>query len=518
MSIIGKITNRGLEINKNDLVSSYGTNGVKKILKKFTIKYKSPIGTYFLEKKNYIVIDGIIILPRFASEKLLQCKIINEIENNIKPGLDIECDYIGEPTYNQQIIADHLMKNIYNEEMQKKGLSGVTLKFLAGGGKSYLGMYLISLLHKKTLIVVPTEYLLKQWYDILSKFFPYVKIGQYYGKIKEDGDIMIGLINSLIKDEFIFKWTEEEIVYNSRGHERIKKQKYEQIKSVNNFYDEFGFIILDESHKYCSDTFKQIHKVCQSTYMLGLSATPNDDINGMDIISHLNIGEVLDAETIEGFNKDNTKFEAIVDIIKYNGPANYTKMHVNDKNGMVCVPMIIEDIINDPYRNKLILDAIYELYEQKLNIFVFSERRSHLEYLYEQFNYMLDDKDENYNISIPESDNIVLYGNSSNNDVESAKNKSSLIFTTFAYSSTGVSINRMTAMVLASPRKNKSDQIIGRIFRLADENRDEKRIIVDIVDNKSVLKNQLYTRIKAYKRREAVIIKREINYKDIDFD
>ena len=73
-------------------------------------------------------------------------------------------------------------------------------------------------------------------------------------------------------------------------------------------------------------------------------------------------------------------------------------------------------------------------------------------------------------------------------------------------------------MVLATPRRNKATQIIGRIFRLNDENRDEERIIVDIVDNKSVLKNQLYTRMKSYKSREAIITNKIINYNDISFD
>ena len=44
---------------------------------------------------------------------------------------------------------------------------------------------------------------------------------------------------------------------------------------------------------------------------------------------------------------------------------------------------------------------------------------------------------------------------------------------------------------------------------------DIKRIIIDIVDNKSVLKNQLYSRMSAYKERNCQIIKSEINYTDI---
>jgi hypothetical protein len=189
---------------------------------------------------------------------------------------------------------------------------------------------------------------------------------------------------------------------------------------------------------------------------------------------------------------------------------------------MICVPLIIEDFLNDEFRNKLIIDELLKLFKLKLNVFVFSERRNHLEYLYNQFNYLLSENNiDNYedNLSIPELDinkNIVLYGGSTDEDIENAKSNSNIIFTTYSYSSTGVSINKMNAVILCTPRKSKSKQIIGRIFRLNKVNNHIKRIIIDIVDNKSVLKNQLYSRMSAYKERECQIIKREIDYTDIE--
>jgi hypothetical protein len=74
----------------------------------------------------------------------------------------------------------------------------------------------------------------------------------------------------------------------------------------------------------------------------------------------------------------------------------------------------------------------------------------------------------------------------------------------------------MTALILTTPRRSKSVQIIGRIFRLNDINNDEERIIIDLIDNKSVLKNQLYERMKAYKERDCIIQKKEINYNEIN--
>ena len=53
MSLVGIITYRGLEVDKNNIVSLYGKDGLKKLLRKFIIRYKSPIATFYIEKKNY---------------------------------------------------------------------------------------------------------------------------------------------------------------------------------------------------------------------------------------------------------------------------------------------------------------------------------------------------------------------------------------------------------------------------------------------------------------------------------
>ena len=371
-------------------------------------------------------------------------------------------------------------------------------------GKTYCAMDIIGKINQKTLIVVPNTYLLKQWIELLKQFFPNNTIGEYYGKKKVDGDIIVSIINSLVSENFEFK---------------IKKNKI--TKTYNEFFSEFGLIILDESHIYCTDNFKVVYNRFQSTYMLGLSATPNERLDKADIISHMNIGHVLDAETLDQYKKSDISFIADVHIIKYNAPDQYINTHINPKTQMICVPLIIEDFLNDEYRNKLILDELLKLFNKKLNIFIFSERRNHLEYLYTQFNYILTEQNyKNYenNLSVPElniNKNIVLYGGSTDEDIETAKNNSNVIFTTYSYSSTGVSINKMNAVILCTPRKSKSKQIIGRIFRLNKENNHIKRIIIDIVDNKSVLKNQLYSRMSAYKERNCQIIKTEINYTDI---
>jgi superfamily II DNA or RNA helicase len=508
-SIVANITNRGFEININQLLLKYKHDGLKKIQNKFIIRYKSPIGTYFITKLLYYIHDGIIIFPRFLGFKLLNLKIINSVNNKINDGMNITMNYIGQSNQNQLNIIDYIFSNIYTKSNYKLGKCGLTLKVLAGFGKSFIAMDLIGRLNTKTLIIVPNTYLLKQWVELLQKYFPNNSIGEYYGKNKKDGDIIVSIINSLINEEFILK-----DYYN-------KKIKYTY--SYNEFFNQFGFIILDESHIYCTDTFKVIYNRFQSAYMLGLSATPNERTNKCDLISHAHIGEVLDAHKLPNFIHSDIKFTAEVNIIKYNAPDEYVKVHINPTTNMICVPQMIEDLINDEYRNKLILNELLHLFDLKLNIFVFSERRSHLEYLYNEFNCLLEEKynsNSQYSeyISIPElniNNNLVLYGGSSDEDIIKAKDKSNVIFTTYSYSSTGVSIDKMNAVILSTPRKSKAKQIIGRIFRLNKQNNHIKRIIIDIVDNKSVLKNQLYSRMSAYKERDSTIIKKNIDFNDI---
>jgi len=503
--IIGILTKKGIEVEIIKLINKYNKDGYNKIKSKFSVKYKSPVGTFYIEKKLYIIEDKIIIFPRFAGPKLLSNNIINKIHNKIPNGINIKMNYIGKSNENQITVINHIFNTIYSKQNIDNGFGGLTLKLIAGSGKSFCAMDIIGRISQKALIIVPNTYLLKQWVELLTQYFPDNTIGEYYGKKKVDGDIIVAIINSLVNDTFEFK---------------IKKNKI--VKSYQDFYKEFGLIVLDESHIYCTDTFKIVYNRFQSTFMLGLSATPNERLNKCDIISHMNIGHVLEADTIENYKKSDIKFIADVHIIKYNAPDKYINTHMNPKTQMICVPLIIEDFLQDEFRNKLILDELLNLFNLKLNIFVFSERRGHLEYLYEQFNYILTEQNyENYedNLSIPElniNKNIVLYGGSSDEDIENAKNNSKIIFTTYSYSSTGVSIDKMNAVILSTPRKSKSKQIIGRIFRLNKKNNHIKRIIIDIVDNKSVLKNQLYSRMSAYKERECNIIKREINYNEIE--
>ena len=76
--------------------------------------------------------------------------------------------------------------------------------------------------------------------------------------------------------------------------------------------------------------------------------------------------------------------------------------------------------------------------------------------------------------------------------------KSHIVLTTYGYSRRGISLPDMTALVMASPRRNGGKQLLGRIKRRGSDQR-IRRVVVDIVDVCTGLKSQSTDRNRSYK-------------------
>jgi hypothetical protein len=96
----------------------------------------------------------------------------------------------------------------------------------------------------------------------------------------------------------------------------------------------------------------------------------------------------------------------------------------------------------------------------------------------------------------------VLRGGVRSEYLEQVRKKGArVVLTTYGYSRRGVSLPRMTAIVLASPRRNGLMQILGRITRKGDD-MTIVRQVVDIVDVNTMYRGQFYDRKEAYKLRD----------------
>lgn len=475
------LTRLGVFVGHKWLVDLVGQEGIRKIKSIFTVvtighnNTRKTISSFKIlgvtKTKGKDTPDTQVLLPRFGGFMLQKTNLLNKIENKLQLGEMREFkDPQMELTENQTVILNHLMSTVYTSENIIKGTSSTILQMDPGYGKTYLALGVINYIKKKTFIIVPNTYLLRQWVGVLTEAFPNNKIGCYYGVKKIDGDIIVSIINSALT--------------------------YPE-------YDKCGLIIYDEVHMYCSNKFAVIFSKAQAACCLGITATPTDRIDKFDPVAQWALGKVIYADKLPGWNSANVNFTSEVTRVLYDGHKDYTKI-LESESGIVSVPLMVNQLQEDPYRNKLIVAYAIKLYNMGRNVFVFSDRREHLhdlakvlgEYKVEFEAPELEkpnEKKTSYNLEgVTE-----LMGGSTDQDIERAKDTGRIIMTTYQYSGTGVSINKMNSIILATPRKSNMKQILGRIYRLTSD-ATIVRHIIDLVDNKICLKSQFYTRKKTY--------------------
>jgi superfamily II DNA or RNA helicase len=413
---------------------------------------------------------------------------------------------VGSPTPNQRIIADHIMEEYFNDKSLQIGKSRLIANLDTGTGKSYLSVELIHRLKVRTLIVVPNSSILFDWNTkVLNKEFPNTVIGEYHSKVKKIGHIMIGVINSLVGSE-TFTFT------TGKG-----KTKTIVEMTPNDFFKRFDLIIIDETQSYCSKENKKIFWK-SAPYVLGLSATPTETT--FFKLSTWGIGPILDAESLPGFEKKHSNFTGKVKMIKYSGHHSYITTQVNKSNGLSSTPLTLNLMAHDPHRIQVALNELIRLSKDHF-VFVFSDRRELNIELARLFD--LYQKDQMAKGIIEEKELlqccVVMGGVTSSktdilNTIENAEKNGNIIMSTYQYMGTGKSIPKMTSMILLTPRKSKIKQIIGRILRLGS---DESivREIVDIVDWKTLFRNQWSTRNKFYTQKNYEISQVLVDYKDV---
>lgn len=494
--------------NNNSSVTTENFEQLKLIKKIFTIKNMSNFRGKYVISKSICPIKKLtktkIIFPRFGilhlcevAKKKKYKKILNldniKIINNIKNTDDINYIFTGKLKHYQKKIIENIFDNFYNIKKENMGLCGCVLKLEAGLGKSFIAMKLINMLKKKTIIIVHNITLLNQWKKDIGDLFVNVKKGEIYGLKKKDGDIVICVINSLLKDTLFID---------------------DNNQKSTDYFKNFGFAIFDECHEYCTKLRHKIFNKLQCKYMIGLSATP-ERIDNFQNLAYWGIGSLIDGNSISNLDNMKDKFKCKVKFVKYSGNPIYTQPILNKKTGMTDCANTLNLLLKDLSRKKLIAKLIKELLEQKMEIIVLGDRRDILLDIktYMEENKILADimttKEEYYKIKR-------VVGGASNYDLEIAKKKSNVILSTYQFLGTGISIPRLNCLILLTSRRSelKLKQFCGRIFRLNAPNKEIKRIIIDIVDMRTIFKNQYYSRKKYYLSQNFEIDEIKYSYKD----
>ncbi|WP_314579975.1 DEAD/DEAH box helicase family protein [Enterococcus gilvus] len=139
-----------------------------------------------------------------------------------------------------------------------------------GSGKTILGMTLVEKIQRKTLILVPSLLLKKQWIEVIQKDFP--------------------------------QWEFSEDLFSSK---RITVTTYQDVyskrKELQDYFSkqEIGFLVMDESHhlkKSWSDLLLNLKEGAEGLQTLALTATPPFDANQKEWRTYIRLTGAIDEE------------------------------------------------------------------------------------------------------------------------------------------------------------------------------------------------------------------------------
>lgn len=336
-----------------------------------------------------------------------------------------------------------------------------------------MGIKLITLIKKKTLIIVHKGFLSDQWIERIKQFCPDAKIGLIQGQIIdiENKDIVIGMLQSLSMKEY-----------------------------PQDIFKSFGFVILDEVHHISSETFSRAMQKIVTKHSLGLSATMNRK-DGLSFVFKMFLGDVVHKE------KRDDGTQVLVKAIKYNNPdPEYNEVEY-DFRGNVKFSTMISKVGEYNNRSEFILSVMKNELEINPNqqILFLAHRKSLLTYMFKAI--------EHRNIA-----SVGFYiGGMKERDLKESENKT-IILATFQMAEEGLDIKTLSSLVLATP-KTDIVQAVGRILRI----KHGAPLIIDIVDSHEIFEKQFNKRRAFYIKNKYKIIQTdnekyfENNY-DINFD
>ena len=144
-------------------------------------------------------------------------------------------EFAGKLRWEQQEVVDKFFAEV--------GLDPVSYRLLVGGGKTFTGCEIISKNNTKTLIMVHTKLLFRQWIEELERQLPSAKIGKVGDGLFDVQDITVGIYKS---------------VYNRRDE----------------LEEKFSTVLVDEAHLCPAEMFSTALNSLNAKIKIGISATP----------------------------------------------------------------------------------------------------------------------------------------------------------------------------------------------------------------------------------------------------
>jgi len=351
--------------------------------------------------------------------------------------------------YQEEIIKIY-MDYVNNDICKNVHGNGGILEVPTGKGKTVMGLKIISLLKKKTLIIVHKEFLMNQWIERIEEFLPTARVGKIQGPTFDihGKDIVIGMIQTIYDKEY----------------------------PVDAF-SSFGLTVVDEVHRIGSEQFSKTLLKTITPYMLGISATV-DRKDQLTKVLFMFIGEKIYSQ------KTNTGDEVSVRAINYISRDNEFNEVEYDFRGSPKYSTMISKLCEFGPRSDFVVRIIGDLVEENPDnqIMILCHNRSLLTYLRDAI--------EHKKIA-----SVGYYlGGMKQHDLKETEGKQ-IVLATYAMAAEALDIKTLSTLVMVTP-KTDITQSVGRILRMKHEN----PIIVDIVDSHDLFQNQWKQRRVFYKK------------------
>ena len=233
---------------------------------------------------------------------------------------------------------------------KNKGNGSALIELWTGAGKTVLGLKIIEVLKKKTIIFVHKTFLKNQWIERIQQYLPNARIGSIQGQNIdiENKDIVLAMIQSV------------------------------SMKTYNdNLFDSFGLSIYDECHHMSSEVFCNCLKKCNTLYGLGLSATMNRK-DGLSNVFKMYLGDICYKHCKKG-----SEDEVLVKAIEFNIDDDEYNEVERDFRGQVKYSTMVNKVSNLNLRSDFIIYVLEsELFiNPNQQFIVLAQTKSLLHYL-----------------------------------------------------------------------------------------------------------------------------------------
>ena len=366
-----------------------------------------------------------------------------EVEDHTISKTGLEVSFNGNLRMEQQDALDVLLKS-------EIGI----LSTATGFGKTVVALALVAMREERTMIIVSSIALLKQWEDAVQAFLEIRNIPENIGQ-RKGRNYTVGIWNgSKKKLSFLI-----DIVMLQSISSSIEKGELD-------FVSKYGMVIVDECHHIAAETFRTVLSVFNSKYVYGLSATVKRR-DGLEKIVYSQCGNIIftyDAAKLSYERGIAQRYKVrFLDTI-------YPKKYVN-----LTFAQILDLISTDPERTRIIADDIVSAYKEGRKVIVFTRRLSQNNALAKELDakcipyFSLDSKSGKHVI-----ENTIR-------ELKLAK-YSFVLIATDKLLGEGVDIPSLDTLFLVSPymQERVIQQCIGRLSRASEEK--NSILIYDYVD------------------------------------